>query len=273
MKITTLFENRTISEKFKKGHGLSLYIETHKHKILFDTGTSSTFADNAVKLGVKLEDVDVAIISHGHFDHGGGLETFLKLNKSAKIYIGKGAFDKHLGKLFGLFKFNVGLKKELSSSDRLVFIDSILRIDDELCLFNGVKGNKLPPKGNKNLLKEFPNRKIMLDDFEHEINLIVNENEIYTLFSACSHKGVVNIINRAKEILNRSIDTVIGGFHLVGMNGKNSKTFLDELSKELKDNKTGSYYTCHCTGEVAFNYLRENMDNMNEIKTGMTIEV
>lgn len=271
MKIIALYENRTISEKYKSGHGLSLYIETANHKILFDTGADSTFADNAVKLGVKLEEVDIAIISHGHFDHGGGLGKFLELNHNAKVYIGKGAFDRHYGKLLGIIKLNIGLKKELYSADRFELVEGTLKIDEELCLFNGVKGNKLTPMGNKKLLKKFPDRKIKPDDFEHEINLIVNGNGISTLFAGCAHKGIVNIINRAKEILARNVDTVIGGFHLAGMNEKNSKEFLDELSRELKDNKTGRYYSCHCTGEAAFNYLRESMDNLNELKTGMSL--
>ena len=131
MKVITLFENRTISKEYKYKHGLSMYIETSNHKILFDTGTDESFAYNACKLGVNLEDIDIAVISHGHFDHGGGLEAFLKLNSKAKIYIGKGAFDNHLLKIFGIIKHNIGLKKELLSNNRFVFVDGLMKIDDE----------------------------------------------------------------------------------------------------------------------------------------------
>jgi len=89
LKIITLHENRAISKKYKCSHGLSLYIETSKYKILFDTGTKDLFVHNANKLGVRLEDIDIVIISHGHYDHGGGLETFLKLNSKTKIYMGQ----------------------------------------------------------------------------------------------------------------------------------------------------------------------------------------
>jgi G:T-mismatch repair DNA endonuclease (very short patch repair protein) len=67
MKVITLFENRTISKDYKYSHGLSLYIETSNHKVLFDTGTDGSFAHNARKLGVKLEDIDIVVISHGCF--------------------------------------------------------------------------------------------------------------------------------------------------------------------------------------------------------------
>lgn len=282
MKVITLFENRTISKEYKYSHGLSLYIETVNHKILFDTGTDDSFAYNARKLGVNLEDIDIAVISHGHYDHGGGLEAFLKLNSKAKIYIGKGAFDNHLLKIFGIIKHNIGLKKELLSNNRFVFVDGMMKIDDELTLFGDVVGNKLMPIGNKlisigndKLLKEYSNGLVKKDDFEHEINLLINENDKYNLLCGCSHKGIINIIERAKDIIDSDLHTVIGGFHLMGMNIKKSKSkyFLDELSSTLSRNNVGAYYTCHCTGEKAYSYLSEKMSNLRELKTGMFIEV
>jgi 7,8-dihydropterin-6-yl-methyl-4-(beta-D-ribofuranosyl)aminobenzene 5'-phosphate synthase len=275
MKVVTLLENRTISKEYKYSHGLSMYIETSNHKILFDTGTNEAFAQNARKLDVNLEDVDIAVISHGHYDHGGGLETFLKLNSKAKIYIGKRAFDRHLIKLFGIFKYNIGLKKELVSSNRFVFVDEMLKIDDELILFGNIKGNKLRPKGNDRLLKENSNGLVAKDDFEHEINLLVNENEKYSLFCGCAHKGIINIIERAKNIIHSDLFTVIGGFHLMGMkvSDPKAKEFLDEFSNMLSCSNVQRYYTCHCTGEQIYNYLNQKMSNLNELKTGMVIDI
>ncbi|MBU3191844.1 MBL fold metallo-hydrolase [Clostridium bowmanii] len=275
MKVITLFENRTISKEYKCKHGLSLYIETSNHKILFDTGTDKSFAYNASKLGVKLEEIDIAVISHGHYDHGGGLETFLKLNSKAKIYMGKGAFDSHLVKIFGIIKYNIGLKKALINNNRFVFVDGMLKIDDELILFGDVKGNKLKPKGNDRLLKSFSDKSIGKDDFEHEINLLINENRKYSLFCGCAHKGIINIIERTKDFIDCDLTTVIGGFHLMRMDIKNpnSKVFLDDLSVNLINSNVNKYYTCHCTGEKAYSYLSKSMSNLNELKTGMVIEV
>jgi len=275
MKVITLFENRTISKAYKSKHGLSLYIETCRHKILFDTGTDDTFANNARKIGVNLEDIDIVVVSHGHYDHGGGLETFLRLNSKAKIYIGKGAFDSHFIKLFGIIKYNIGLNKELSGNDRLVFVDEMMKIDDELILFGKVKGNKLVPKGNDKLLRQYSSGLVKKDNFEHEINLLINDNNQYNLFCGCAHKGIINIIERAKGIIDKDLNTVIGGFHLMGTNVKdpNSMEFLNEFSKILINNKVVKYYTCHCTGEQAYSYLCKKMHNLSEIKTGMLIEV
>lgn len=274
MKVITLFENRAISKEYKSSHGLSFYIETKEHKILFDTGTDDSFVYNASKLGVNLEEVDIAVISHGHYDHGGGLEAFLKVNNKAKVYIGKGAFDNHLIKLLGIFNYNIGLKKELISS-RFEFIDGMISIDDELILFNNVEGNELLPKGNDKLLKKYSDGSVKKDDFNHEINLLIKEDGKYSLFCGCAHRGIINIIDKAKSIVDSNMNTVIGGFHLMGIKASNpkSKIFLDELSDSLNNSNVSRYYTCHCTGKEAYDHLSKNMSNLNELKTGDIIEI
>ena len=80
MKIVTLLENTAGDAGLCAAHGLSLYIETPKHKILFDMGPDARFLDNAKKLGVDLSAVDIAVLSHGHYDHGGGLRAFCEIN-------------------------------------------------------------------------------------------------------------------------------------------------------------------------------------------------
>jgi 7,8-dihydropterin-6-yl-methyl-4-(beta-D-ribofuranosyl)aminobenzene 5'-phosphate synthase len=131
------------------------------------------------------------------------------------------------------------------------------------------------PKGNDELMKEYSDGLVKQDNFEHEINLLINDNDKYNLFCGCAHKGIVNIIERAKDIIDGDLNTVIGGFHLMGMEVVNpsSVDFFDELSNILISNNTGKYYTCHCTGEEAYEYLSRKMSNLDELKTGMVIEV
>lgn len=93
MKITCLTENTSICDEIGYEHGLSLYIETEEHNILFDMGQSDLFFQNAEKLGVDIAAVDIAILSHGHYDHGGGLAKFLEVNSLAPIYISRYAFE------------------------------------------------------------------------------------------------------------------------------------------------------------------------------------
>ena len=91
MRIVSLVEN-TSSKGLPVEHGLSLYIETDRHRVLYDTGQTELFADNAEKLGVDLSSVDFCFLSHGHYDHSGGLKRFTALNGKAKIYMARSAF-------------------------------------------------------------------------------------------------------------------------------------------------------------------------------------
>ena len=92
MKIISLLENTSERDDVKTEHGLSLYIETNGHRILFDMGQTDLFYENASTLGVDLSLVDLAVLSHGHYDHGGGLRKFLEVNSTAPIYLRKEAF-------------------------------------------------------------------------------------------------------------------------------------------------------------------------------------
>ncbi len=275
MKVITLLENRTISDELIAKHGLSLYIETEKHKILFDTGVDDSFIKNASKLEVDLSDVEILIISHGHYDHGGGLKAFMEINTKAKIYISEKAFQGYYSKSQGLFKRYVGLDKKLKYSNRLIFVDDQIQIDDEIRIFGDVRGKRLIPLGNKKLFKRIGNGKLELDEFDHEINLSISEKKKNTLFCGCAHNGIVNIIEKAIEISGEDISTVIGGMHLMRIdpNKKQGKLYLDSLCEELNDFQVGEYYTCHCTGDVAYAYLDKKINNLNDIKTGMIIEV
>jgi len=95
MIIKTLVENTALSKDFGSEHGLSLYIETNGRKTLFDVGASGLFLKNAIKMNVNIPDVDYLIISHGHYDHGGGLKVFLRENTKAEVFLHRLAFEKY----------------------------------------------------------------------------------------------------------------------------------------------------------------------------------
>lgn len=102
MRVIALVENTSISKDYKSKHGLCLYIETKKHKLLFDLGSNSLFLGNAVKLDVDISDIDSVIISHGHNDHGGALKYFLENNAKANIYISRYAFEEYYANILGM---------------------------------------------------------------------------------------------------------------------------------------------------------------------------
>ena len=131
VKITALLENTAARADMQTEHGLSLYEETATKKILFDMGQTSFFAENAEMLSIDLADVDLAVLSHGHYDHGGGLAVFLEKNDHAPVFIHKDAFLPHYN---GTQKY-IGLDTALASHPRIVWTEDAYRIDENLRFF------------------------------------------------------------------------------------------------------------------------------------------
>jgi len=260
IKIIVLLENTTKTKNIKSKHGLSLYVETKSNKILFDVGPNDLFLKNAESLGVDITAIDMAIISHGHIDHCGGLKYFLEKNKKAKIYLRPQAVEKHYVKVLGI-PFYAGIDRALLSDDRFVFTDEIFKIDDEITLFSNVYGDFPLPKSDSNLFVK-RNGKMFSDDFCHEQNLIISSDNNRVVICGCAHAGIVNIIKRAEIIIGKEPTAVIGGMHLYEPVKKRyeSNEYVDNVAIALAKGKS-FYYTCHCTGEKAFERMKVRLDN------------
>lgn len=131
MRITALLEN-TSACGLPTEHGLSLFVETGACRFLFDMGQTDLFTRNAEALGVDLNTADFAVLSHGHYDHSGGLSAFLALNDHAPVYMSRHAFEPHYN---GAEKY-IGLDLSLQTVERLVFVDEVKEIAPGLTLFN-----------------------------------------------------------------------------------------------------------------------------------------
>lgn len=268
MIIKVLVENTSTNNELGCEHGLSLYIETEKHKILFDSGASDLFAKNAEKMMVDLGAVDIAIISHGHYDHGGGLSTFLTLNNKARVYMQQKSFGKYYVISDNGERY-IGLDQELKGNKRFSFVDNYIVIDDELTLFADVRGQKYMPTGNRVLYKG-EGDSYLPDDFLHEQNLIIKEKDNTLLIAGCSHSGIVNILEQYQEDKLKWPDSVIGGFHLYNPSDRENEDpiVIAKIGEYLKE--TGSkYYTCHCTGSEPYQQLKNLLgDNIDYLSTG-----
>ena len=139
MKITTLIENHTSDAipDLTAEHGLSLHIEYDGQSILFDTGATGAFSDNAARLGVDLSAVDLVVLSHHHYDHGGGLSAFLETNSHAKVYLRTADEGEPYVRAFGLIRRYIGLDKTLFEryADRFIFVDQFLEIAPGVFVF------------------------------------------------------------------------------------------------------------------------------------------
>lgn len=273
--IKSLIEDTSVSNDFVKEHGLSLYIETKGIKILFDVGKSGLFAENARKLNVDISDIDYLIISHGHYDHGGGLGMFLSINSKAKVFIHKNAFDN-----FYSFRENgkidyIGLNKELKQHKQIMYTSDNHFITTDIQLFmqnDRVKEVSLPPGNNSLFILD--KYQVTKDSFNHEQNMIIKEEDKFILFTGCAHKGIINIIEKFKILKDTSPDYVIGGFHLsAGLLSEYNNKYIQRVSNYLGDTNT-KYYTCHCTGIENYYTLMSSLgDNISYLSGGSVITI
>ncbi|OHS93241.1 metallo-beta-lactamase [Tritrichomonas foetus] len=287
MKIICLVENTSENPAFQCAHGLSLYIETKNHKILFDVGPNELFAENAKSLNVNISEIDTVIISHGHYDHGGGLKTFFELNDKANVYVHEGFFEAHFSISRGPEPRFIGIDPSLKCNGRFIFVGDNYRIDDELYLFANPPNNEFISLSNRSLLIQ-QNEKYIPDPFNHEQSLIItqNSNDLKidekddfiknnnVLFCGCSHRGIANILTHAETIIQSEFDFVIGGFHLMNPSKKTVESFelLENIANELQKRKKTKFYTCHCTGLDAYKHLHDKMKaNIDYLSTSKMI--
>ena len=160
MRIINLVENTEGKSGCGVEHGLCFYIETEKHKLLMDTGQTDLLIENAQKLGIDLTAVDTVVLSHGHYDHGGGILPFAKINPDAKIYVPEAAFGEYYSVNKAGEPHYIGLAAEIRELSQVVKVsaEGIYKIDEELSIFSGI-GSKHPvPSANQRLKKKVWNR-------------------------------------------------------------------------------------------------------------------
>ena len=235
--------------------------------------------DNATALGINIKSVDLAVLSHGHYDHGGGLRTFLTANPKAVVYMGKGADADLYAKLFG-FKKYVGLDQEIFRRyrDRVRFLDETTDLRGGVFAIIPIRELYAPPKGNRFLFRRWGST-LAPDDFSHELALALESDGGIVLFTGCSHHGVLNILAAASDALpGRRIKALFGGFHLVSLplsfTLSERKLSVRALGQELLHSQVEKFYTSHCTGSKGYRILPDVMgETLEYFSAGSRVRV
>lgn len=278
MKIEVLVEN-TSENHLKSEHGLSLFITHNKHHYLLDAGSTSLFMENAKKMDVDLNKVEMCFLSHGHYDHSGGFETFLDTYQNVNVFA-MDTFDKayYSGSKGKIHYIGVDENLIKKHDTRFIRIHDLTKINEDVYLLPHSTSHldKVGEKAKLYLLKET----YVADDFSHECSVVFKTDKGLVVFNSCSHAGLKNILEEVKKAFpSEKIYAFIGGLHMKAtVEGKEICTFSEDEIKELCtyiNNSSLSYvYSGHCTGRVAYQKLKEHLqDTLHLLTTGKMIKL
>lgn len=257
MTVTVLVENRACGPA-SCAHGLSLHIQTNSQSILFDFGPDGDLLlRNADTLGIDLAGVDLAVLSHGHDDHSGGLKAFLRANDHAPVFMHKLAIEPHYSRRQSGLKYispDPGIIRE--AADRIQLIEGTAEPSHGLTLFSDIPGTEMLPGSNSTLYEEADGA-LIRDRFLHEQDLLVHAENKLVLFAGCAHRGILNILRRAEELSGRMPDHVFSGFHLTNPGlGQDEPEALVRGIGSMLASFHARYFTGHCTGEGPYAILQ-----------------
>lgn len=284
LRITTLIENEPdVNGNLAYEHGLSLFIEFDGKKLLFDTGQTGDFLENAKKLGKKPEEADAIFVSHGHYDHSGGvpgLLTYLKERCSAcaegncerkiPLYVGEEFFAPKYKKLpEGTWHYNGNPFSEADLGADFICLHKLTadmtHITDKIIVFKnfrkGTHYERTNPKfytakDCKEAVKTAHEQQLVQDEFAEEIALGLVTSKGLVVIVGCSHVGIVNILQTITDRTGLPIYSVLGGTHLVEADADRlQRTAEDFLRLGLKE-----VAVSHCTGEQGVALLKSEFE-------------
>ena len=314
MKIQVLIDNRDagqahIKTKVQPEWGLSAFIEFNGYRILLDTGASANFAANATALGVDLSTVDAGILSHAHYDHAGGMEDFFKANDHACFYLREGAgencysrhkflklfsYQKYIGihrgwlkryseriKFVGGFSCDfansssresanspTSISANSSSSDVAEILPGVFLVGHNDTVFSAENRAAIAARNGLSIKL---NGKYIPDSFNHEQSLVFDTPQGLFIMNSCSHGGADNIVKEIQAAFpGKKIYAILGGFHLY----KTPDSKVREFAERLRTLDVQKIYTGHCTGDRAFEILKDVLgDRAEQMYTGLEIEI
>lgn len=248
MIIKVLLENNNILNE----HGLSLYIEKDDIKILFDAGQSDLYLKNGKNLKIDFDEIDIVVLSHGHYDHGNGL----KYLNNRKLICHPKVFTKRYRKDGTYIGLNLS-RNEIKEKFLLIESKKPYYINKDICFLGEI--NKMPTK--------YKLEDGSIDYLPDDSALVINTDKGLVIITGCSHSGIHNIINYAKkEMKNDKIYSLIGGFHLKEIDNK-TRNLIDLFKKIEK------IYTGHCTSKKVIDFFIKKGISINKLETFMEIEL
>ncbi len=273
VKITTLIENSPGEHHaLKTEHGISFFIEKDGHHILFDTGQSGSFIENAEQLRADLVSLEYVVLSHGHYDHSGGFRALTRVTTSFKLILGEGFFDEKYGYKNNSYEYlgnnfdekflnDQGISYQFAKQQLTELVPGIYIVTG----FPRIHEDEVINQRFKVMKDGF----FQPDPFDDEVLLAVDTPEGLVVLLGCSHPGMKNMIDAATTLIKRPVYAVLGGTHLVEAN-----EYSLGLSMEyLQNDALKVIGVSHCTGQVAMDQLAVSNNHYYHNRTGSSLIV
>lgn len=278
MYATILIDNHGDATRFTCEWGLSVLIEYENHKILLDTGSTGAFVHNAETLGIDLDQVDTAVLSHPHYDHADGLEAFFLRNDHAPVWMQEAG--RELGE--ACYSFRKEKNEDGTETEKLCYIgmkkgvlekykDRFHCVNEKTQILPGVW---LLPHADRDYSKISKRSRLYIkkkgelipDQFRHEQDLVFVTDEGLVIFNSCSHTGVRNILEEVRAAFpGYPVRALVGGLHLFRLHDEETMQIADYL----RTADVGQILTGHCTGGHACRLLQKELgDKVRMFETG-----
>lgn len=287
MKITTLIENSIGHNKnLFNEHGLSIFIESDDCNILFDTGKTGNFVQNARDLNVNLLKTNCLVLSHAHYDHCGGVKKYINdFNTKPLLCISEHFFNnmnkyRHCQRSENLdfssdtkeYKYiGIDFDEQYIKNKNLhikYINEGMTKLSSRICIFTNFERNNKFEKLNPNMMIKRDNNYVV-DTFKDEIVLTIDTSKGLLVLLGCSHPGVMNILNTIIKRTDKKIYGVLGGTHLIEADTNR----INETINYFKDLNIKLIGVSHCTGEKAVDLLKQSCDNFFINCTGTILEI
>ena len=252
----TVLADNTASQTLEAEWGLSILITVDGVRILLDTGAGGVFAQNARRLGADLAGVDFGVLSHAHYDHADGLDTFFALNGKAPFLVREGSGENCWAVKEGRLTY-IGVRRGAlkEHEDRIRYVGGVYELSDGVLLVPHRKADYSSVALRNDLYAVRGGRRVP-DDFAHEQSIVIETEKGLIVFNSCSHTGITNILEDIREMLGRSdVFAYVGGLHLYKLTDEE----LFALCDEIESSSVERMFTGHCTGEHAFGILKQRL--------------
>lgn len=255
--ITILVDNNTEKPGLKTEHGFSCYCRTESSGFVFDTGQTCAVLENASKLGVNLSQAESVVISHGHYDHTGGLAEVLNSSPGARLFLHPGAMEKKYRPLKqGGSKYlgtNCDVLEAIQSA-AATFVTAPVQIAEGVFITGPVpRTNNFEDTGGDFYLDE---QCLKHDPLIDDMSMYIRTKAGIVILTGCCHSGIVNTAEYVTKLCpQEKIIAIIGGLHL--LNADDDR--LTRTLEYIRSLEPAVVAPCHCTGEKATSMFKSSL--------------